>query len=114
MAAYRTGKARRAELGFVLQAIADPRRRRILDLLTEQDMPVGRIAERFNISRPAVIKHLRVLRSANLISVRRRGRERIQCLNARPLKSVDAWISRFEALWDEHLQRLKQQVESDL
>ena len=101
-------------LDSLLKAIADPSRRQILDLLAIRDLPVGQIAERFRISRPAVIKHLRVLRSANLISVRRSGRERIQCLNARSLKGVDVWISRFETLWDNHLKRLKQQVESDI
>jgi DNA-binding transcriptional ArsR family regulator len=98
----------------VLKAIADPNRRQILDLLAEEDLPVGRIAARFKISRPAVIKHLRVLRSAKLISVRRCGRHRFQCLNAKPLQGVDAWISRFESVWDESLQNLKKQVESEL
>jgi DNA-binding transcriptional ArsR family regulator len=102
------------DLSPVLRAIADPKRRQILDLLAGQDMPVGQIADRFRISRPAVVKHLRVLHSASLISVRRSGRQRFQCLNAQPLKNVETWVSRFEALWDRHLQRLKQQVESDL
>ena len=97
-----------------LKAIADPKRRQILDLLAEEDMPVGRIAARFRISRPAVVKHLRVLRSAKLISVRRCGRQRFQCINAKPLQGVEAWVSRFETLWDENLQRLKMQVEADL
>jgi DNA-binding transcriptional ArsR family regulator len=98
----------------VLKAISDPNRRLILDMLAEQDLPVGRIADRFHISRPAVIKHLSVLRSARLISVRRCGRERIQCLNAKSLKGVEAWISRFEALWANSLQKLKHQVEGSV
>jgi DNA-binding transcriptional ArsR family regulator len=81
------------ELDSVLQAIAHPTRREILELLTEQDLPVGKIAGQFNISRPAVIKHLRILRSANLIAVWRRGRERIQCLNPEPLATVEGWLS---------------------
>src|SRR5689334_14476728 len=97
-----------------LKAIADPKRRQILDLLAEEDMPVGRIAARFKISRPAVIKHLRVLRSANLVSVRRNGRHRFQCINAKPLQDVGAWVSKFERIWDESLQNLKRQVESGL
>lgn len=100
-----------APLGCVLKAIADPRRRRILDLLAQADMPVNHIAERFQISRPAVTRHLRVLRSARLVSVRRTGRQRVQCLNAGPLKQVEAWVSRFEAFWDQSLQKLKQRVE---
>ena len=105
---------RASHLNPVLKAIADPKRRQILDLLAEEDLPVGRIAARFKISRPAVIKHLRVLRSANLINVRRSGRQRFQCINAKPLQGVEAWVSRFEAFWDERLQRLKIQVESEL
>jgi len=97
----------------VIKAIADPRRRQILDLLAKEDLPVGRIVDQFRISRPAVIKHLRVLRMARLISVRRSGRERIQCLNAAPLRAVETWISRFEAQWENSLQKLKRQVEGD-
>ena len=105
---------RSKHLNPVLKAIADAKRRQILDLLAEEDLPVGRIAARFRISRPAVIKHLRLLRSANLISVRRSGRHRFQCINAKPLEDVEAWVSRFEPIWDESLQNLKMQVESDL
>ena len=97
----------------IIKAIADPKRRQILDLLAKEDLPVGRIADQFRISRPAVIKHLRVLRAARLISVRRSGRERIQCLNPAPLKDVETWISQFEAHWENSLQKLKRQVEGD-
>jgi DNA-binding transcriptional ArsR family regulator len=107
-------KLRSKGLGRVLKAIADPNRRQILDMLAKQDLPVGRIADRFSMSRPAVMKHLRVLRSANLVSVRRSGRERIQCLNARPLASVETWLSRFEAFWDHSLEKLKRQVEESV
>lgn len=69
---------------------------------------------RFKISRPAIIKHLRVLRLAKLISVRPIGRERFQCLNAAPLRKVQAWLAQYEAFWDESLKRLKRQVESEL
>ncbi len=72
----------------VFHSIADPSRRRILEMLAQGERPVGRIAEQFAMSRPAVIKHLRVLRAANLINVRRRGRESIHSLNPAPLKAV--------------------------
>ena len=85
----------------------------ILNLLTRQDLPVKDIASRFKISRPAVMKHLRVLRSAKLIAVQPLGRERFQCLNAAPLKQVKTWLSQYEAFWDESLRRLKRQVESE-
>jgi DNA-binding transcriptional ArsR family regulator len=101
-----------AHLNRVLKAVGDPTRRRILDLLAGQDLPVGRIADRFKISRPAVIKHLRVLHHAKLVVVRPSGRERIQSLNAAPLQQMDAWLSRYEAFWETSLQKLKHQIES--
>src|SRR5215471_13433150 len=113
MRAERLIDSRYLDIGPVLKAIADPSRRQILDLLAREDLPVGRIVDRFRISRPAVIKHLRVLRSARLISVRRCGRERIQRLNARPLKDVVTWMSRFESHWENARQKLKRQVESE-
>lgn len=97
----------------VFLSIADPSRRRILEMLAQGERPVGRIAEQFAMSRPAVIKHLRVLRAANLISVRRRGRESIHSLNPTPLKTVHGWLSKFEGFWGEKLENLKQQVEKE-
>ncbi len=97
----------------IFLSIADPNRRLILDMLARGEQPVGRIAEQFAMSRPAVIKHLRVLRTAKLITVRRRGRERIQTLNPAPLKTVRGWLSKFEAFWDEKLENLKKQVEQE-
>jgi DNA-binding transcriptional ArsR family regulator len=113
MVTHSQRKPDRAELTGVLKAVADPNRRQIIDLLARQDLPVSKIADRFKISRPAVIKHLRVLRSAKLISVRPCGRERIQRLNAAPLREVEKWVSQFESYWDRSLQRLKRQVEQD-
>jgi DNA-binding transcriptional ArsR family regulator len=100
-------------LGPVLRAIADPTRRQILDLLAARDLPISRIADRFSVSRWAIMKHLRVLRSADLISVRRSGRNRIQRLNVTPLRSAEAWISRFASLSDDPRQRLQPSLESD-
>ena len=106
-------KAGDSQLECVLKAIADANRRRILDLLAGRDLPVNQIAGRFRISRPAVIKHLRVLRSANLVVVRRQGRQRIQCLNAAPLKRAEAWIVRLESFWEHSLHKLKSQIEME-
>jgi DNA-binding transcriptional ArsR family regulator len=110
----RTGcKLRAGGLGPVLRAVADPTRRQILDLLAERDLPVSRIADRFSVSRWAIMKHLRVLRSANLIFVRRNGKKRIQCLNAKPLRSVEAWSLRFASFWDDSRERLRPALRSD-
>src|SRR5260370_30199339 len=97
----------------IFWSIADPSRRRILDLLARGERPVGRIAEQFAMSRPAVIKHLRVLRTAKLVTVRRCGRERIHTLNPTPLKTVQGWLSKFEVFWDEKLENLRKQVEGE-
>jgi DNA-binding transcriptional ArsR family regulator len=113
MITYHSNTPGGAVLTCVLKAVSDPSRRRILNLLTRQDLPVKDIASRFKISRPAVMKHLRVLRSAKLIAVQPLGRERFQCLNAAPLKQVKTWLSQYEAFWDESLRRLKRQVESE-
>ncbi len=90
-----TCKWRIGELGSVLRAIANPTRRQILELLKAHDLPVSRIANQFSMSRRAIIKHLQILYSADLVSVQPSGRKRIQRLNAEPLKKAEAWISRF-------------------
>jgi DNA-binding transcriptional ArsR family regulator len=101
-------------LGPLLKAISHPKRRQMLDMLAGHDLPVARIAEQFSISRTAVVKHLRVLRSVHLVSARRCGRERIQSLNAQPLKSVNEWVSRFESLWVGAPQQVQLQPGPDL
>jgi len=98
----------------VLRAIANPTRRQILDLLAVQDLTVTRVANQFDMSRHAIIKHLHILHSAKLVSVRRSGRERIQSLNAEPLEKVEAWISRFAPHSDNSRQRLEPALQSDL
>lgn len=95
----------------IFRAIADPTRRAILTLLSEGEMTVGDVAERFEMTRPAVAKHLRVLSDGGLIEVEARGRERINRLNAAPLREVAEWISRFDAFWDEKLMKLKEELE---
>ena len=98
----------------LFKAIADPSRRMILDLLAVRDLPLNRIEERFKISRPAIIKHMRVLKSANLVKTRRQGRQTIHRLNSPPLQEVKDWLSHFEVFWDQSLARLKQHVEENL
>jgi|GEM_PF-338352 len=98
------------------RAISDPTRRRILDLLRERGpQRAGDIALRFpRISRPAVSKHLRVLRQARLVREIAEGRERWYRLNPEPLREVyDSWLRQYETFWTERLQTLKQLVEAD-
>ena len=95
-------------------AISDGTRRQILDLLQKESLTAGLIAQRFKkISRPAVSKHLAVLRRSKLVLIRKQGRERIYTLNAAPLKEVSDWINRYQTFWDEQLQSFKNYVESN-
>ena len=97
----------------VFRAIADPTRRRILGLLRGRAYTVGEIAANFRTSRPAISKHLRLLRSVGLVVTKQEGTARICRLNAEPLRAVNTWLVDYQALWDENLRRLKRYVEDD-
>ncbi len=97
----------------IFRAIADPTRREILGLLRRRPLAVGEIASHFPTSRPAVSKHLRLLKSAGLVIVRERGTANICELNARPLRAVDVWLRDYEAYWKETLRGLKKYLEAD-
>ena len=96
---------------IIFRAIADPTRREILRLLRTEERSVGDLASNFSQSRPAISKHLRLLRSAGLVVTRERGTTRMCALNARPLRAVDRWLHDYEALWSESLRQLKRYVE---
>lgn len=93
-------------------ALADPTRRAVLDLLRRGSLPAGEIARAFPMSRPAVSKHLRILRGARLVEERREGRNRVYRLNAGPLREVDAWVGKYRAFWQANLGNLKGFVEA--
>lgn len=93
-------------------ALADPTRRAVLDLLRRGSRPAGQIARAFPLSRPAISKHLRLLRRARLVRAHRVGRQRIFELNAEPLKSIDAWLSHYRVFWQSQLSSLKNFVEA--
>lgn len=94
------------------RALADPTRRAILDRLCRGPQPVNAIARAFPVSRPAISKHLRLLRRARLVEERRAGRCRIYQLNPRPLRSVDEWLEHYRQLWSRKLLNLKRYVEA--
>jgi DNA-binding MarR family transcriptional regulator len=75
--------------------------------------PAGQIARAFPVSRPAISKHLRLLRQAHLVEERREGRQRVYRLNPEPLKAVDSWLEHYRAFWHANLSRLKTFVESE-
>ena len=97
----------------VFSALADPTRRAVLDLLRRNELPAGRIAQAFPVSRPAISKHLRLLRQAHLVRERRDGRRRFYQLNAGPLKTVDSWLGQYRAFWESNLASLKAFVETE-
>ncbi|WP_417494073.1 ArsR/SmtB family transcription factor [Maricaulis sp.] len=97
----------------VFRALADPTRCAIVKLLAEQDLRVGDIAAHFAMTRPAVAKHLAVLKSADVIRVSQAGRERINSLNPAALKAASDWLNYFDHFWDDRLAALKSAVEAD-
>ncbi len=94
-------------------ALADPTRRAVLDLLRAGTRPAGEIARSFAVSRPAISKHLRILRRAHLVEERREGRHRIYQLNPEPLKAVDSWLEQYRSFWSASLANLKEFVEAE-
>jgi DNA-binding transcriptional ArsR family regulator len=95
----------------VFQALADPTRRAILTLLRQGSQPVNGIASDFPISRPAISRHLRILREADLVTEIRVGRNRLYELNAGPLREVDDWLAHYRHMWQHQLRNLKRYVE---
>jgi len=95
------------------QALADPTRRAVLDLLRQGRQPAGHIARAFPVSRPAISKHLRLLRRAHLVEEHREGRHRLYQLNPEPLKAVDHWLESYRAFWSMSLANLKAFVEAE-
>ena len=101
------------ELSDVFKAVADPTRRALLDRLRAGGRPAGELAGDFAVSRPAISKHLRVLREARLVATRREGRRRIYELVPRPLGDIDAWLAEYRQFLRGSLERSKAHVESE-
>src|ERR1700691_5870747 len=102
---------RDAEATF--QALADPTRRAVLDMLRRGSQPAGEIAGAFPVSRPAISKHLRLLRRAHLAREHREGRNRVYQLNPEPLRAVDTWLDQYRSFWKMNLANLKTFVEAE-
>lgn len=102
---------RKAAANAPFRAIADPTRREILGLLREGPQTVGELARNFRTSRPAISKHLRLLRSAGLVTTKKAGAAHICRLNARPLRNISVWLRDYEVFWGETLRGLKNYVE---
>jgi DNA-binding transcriptional ArsR family regulator len=93
-----------------LAALADPTRREILALLVTGEQGAGQVAERFPVSRPAISRHLRVLREAGLVRVRVEGQRRVYALDPRPLAELDAWLAPYRQLWAQRLDALGTEI----
>ena len=112
--------ARAATTADAFNAVAEPRRRQILDLLVAGERPVSALVEATRLAQPQVSKHLRVLREVGAVEVREQGRQRLYRLNGRALKPIHDWVKSYEQTWserfhalDELLEELKQEEQED-
>jgi DNA-binding transcriptional ArsR family regulator len=111
--------ARAATTADTFNAVAEPRRRQILDVLMGGERSVGDLVDRLGLAQPQVSKHLRVLREVGAVDVREDGRQRLYRLNGAALKPIHDWVKRYEQTWSERfellddvLEELKQQEEN--
>ena len=96
-----------------LAAIADPTRRRIIELLAERDRTTGELVDEFDVSAPAISQHLNVLREAGLIQTRAEGKTRIQALNPAGLAEIEDWLNRTRRFWNQRLDALERELRAE-
>ena len=96
-----------------LVALADPTRRRIVELLADGERSAGELASEFDISRPAVSRHLRVLREQGLVRTRGQAQRRLYSLDTGPLAELDDWLGRYRAFWSQRLDALETELRRD-
>jgi len=94
------------------EVLAEPTRRRILDLLVDSERPVNDLVARLDISQPGVSKHLRVLREAGLVEVRTDAQRRLYRVRPEPLAEVDAWLAPYRRLWANRLDQLERHLDA--
>jgi DNA-binding transcriptional ArsR family regulator len=114
------GMARAATTTDAFNAVAEPQRRRILDLLADGECSVNALVQRLGLTQPQVSKHLRVLREVGAVQVREDGRQRVYRLNGAALKPIHDWVKAYERTWEERftamdhvLEELKRQEDDD-
>jgi DNA-binding transcriptional ArsR family regulator len=98
-------------MSTVFGVLAEPRRRRILDLVREGERSVGELVDALSMSQPAVSKHLRVLREAGLVEARVDEQRRLYRLRSGPLRELDAWLAPYRQAWDASLDRLEHHLD---
>jgi len=94
-----------------LEALAEPTRRRIVELLAERERSAGEIASHFRTSRPAISRHLRVLREQGFVHAREDGQRRLYSLDTGPLQELDEWLQRYRGFWDNRLDALDTEIQ---
>lgn len=100
-------------MDIVFETLAEPNRRRILDLLREGERPAGDLVSALAISQPGVSRHLRVLREAELVHVRQDGQRRLYSLNGARLAGIDAWLAPYRRFWAEKLDALEDHLDRE-
>ncbi len=93
-----------------LEALADPTRRRIVELLADGERSAGEIAAQFRTSRPGISRHLRVLREQGLVTTRSEAQRRLYSLDPAPLAELDAWLERYRSFWTNRLDALETEI----
>lgn len=92
----------------VFQAIADPTRRDILSLIAQEPLNLSSIAENFDVSRPAISQHIKILDESGLVVLRKKGRQRFCSIRPQKIKEVDEWLKQFRQLWEDRFNQLDQ------
>jgi DNA-binding transcriptional ArsR family regulator len=97
----------------VFQAIADPTRREIINMIAHKSLNLNAVAGNFAVSRPAISKHIKILTECGLITIRQQGRERFCEANLKPLVEVSTWVDQYQAFWTARLDALQAYLERD-
>jgi DNA-binding transcriptional ArsR family regulator len=96
----------------LFDVVAEPHRRRILDLLSEEERPVGELVTQLELSQPAVSKHLRILREAGLVEVRGDAQRRLYSVRPEPLRAIDDWLTPYRRMWAASLDNLARHLDT--
>ena len=107
------GMPRAATTSDVYNAIAEPKRRAIFEIVARGEVAVNQVVDALGIDQPSVSKHLRVLREVKLVMVRKNGRQRLYSANPRALEPVHAWVERFERFWKHQLDAVQIRAEAE-
>jgi len=98
-------------MAVTFEVLAEPNRRRILDLVRDRERPVGELVDQLRLSQPAVSKHLRILREAGLVEVRVDAQRRMYRVNPLPLRDLDAWLAPYRKMWSGRLDALERHLD---